>query len=67
MREQNYKIDSRMPLAKDPLKQSHFRWTLSTPVKSIGLSLLSIPGKKWMKPSITPNTPEWDWIKPKII
>ena len=31
----------------------------------MGLSLLHVPGNKWMNPSIPPISPEWDWLKPE--
>ena len=42
-----YKRGSCTPLNKLPLKQSHFKWTLSTPVI---LMDFKVPGINWMNP-----------------
>ena len=33
----------------------------------MGISLLFDPATNWTNPSLSPNTPEWDWINPYMV
>ena len=58
---------SRVPLTIDRLIQSQWRWILSVPVILLGLLLSNDPEISWTNLLISPNNPEWDWVKPNIV
>ena len=62
-----YIIGFLIPFTILPMIQSHFKYISSTPVKLVGLSLFYLPDTKWIKPSVSPNGPECDWIKPNMV
>ena len=62
-----YEERSRIQIAIDPLIQSRLRWILSIPVILLGLLLSYDHGISWTNPSISPNVPEWGWVKPKSV